>query len=165
MIERFWLFLMKLAKAVFAFFFRIFGKQLSDTAWEKIEQFIRFCFVGLTSAVVLLAVYYCIIFIFGKKYYLPAQAVGYAASILNAFALNSRFVFSAQSNKNIALFVKMCSCYVLTFFIQMGLVYTQVEILHFSETVAPIIAILITTPINFLLNKLFAFRKKKNTKI
>ena len=40
------------------------------------------------------------------------------------------------------------------------LLYVWVDILHISEYVAPLINLVITIPLNFVLNKLWAFKKK-----
>lgn len=62
------------------------------------------------------------------------------------------------------VFVRMCMCYGVTYVMQIEIVYVGVETLHVSEMMVPVIAILITTPVNFVLNKRFAFKNRAGEK-
>ena len=134
------------------------GKKLTDETWNVCEQFIKFLLVGCSNTVVVLVVYYIVVWIAGTKYYLLGQTIGYGVGILNSFFWNSRFVFSNAQESQGKAFIKMCACYGITYLLQMGVLYVFVEWLSMSEWLAPMIAIIITTPINFVLNKLLAFK-------
>lgn len=132
--------------------------ELSDKLWITVEQFIKFTCVGCSNAIILLAVYYIVIFILGEPAYLLGQTLGYVAGIVNSYFWNSRIVFHADvTTKLRGAFIRMCICYGITYFVQIGILYAGVELLHISEIVVPIVAILITTPVNFFLNRRFAF--------
>lgn len=145
-----------LIRAVISFVYRLAGKELTDEAWENWFSFIKFLLIGMSNTIILFAVYYIVILIAGSGYYLAGQTVGYFLGVVNSYIWNSRFVFKG-GKAGAAAFVKMCLCYLLTYFIQAGLLYLQVNILHISEYVAPVIAVIITTVINYFLNKFFAF--------
>lgn len=130
---------------------------MSEKQWEIIQQFILFAMVGVSNTVVLLICYYLVLFTAGAEHYLLGQTLGYIAGILNSFFWNSRYVFSEKKHHAKIAFLKMCICYGLTYFLQIGILYGSVEWLSISESIAPVIAIIITTPINYVLNKLFAF--------
>lgn len=153
-----WNLLMKIARWCLNLCFRIVGKELSDDAWQVFEQFFKFLLVGLSNTVVVLAVYYIVVWLGGTQYYLLGQTLGYAVGIVNSFFWNSKLVFSHSREAKGLAFVKMCACYGITYVIQMGLLYAFVEWLSMTEWLAPVVAIIITTPINFVLNKLFAFK-------
>ena len=123
------------------------------------NPFIKFLFVGLSNTIILFLVYYIVMFFAGSDSYLWAQTTGYAAGIVNSYFWNSRYVFS-EGEKGGGSFLRMCICYGVTYVIQILLVYVQVEVLHISELIAPIGAVVVTTPINYILNKLFAFHIK-----
>lgn len=82
---------------------------------------------------------------------------------LNAYYWNSKFVFKEEAkesgNKKESL-VKTYISYGFSFILSTLLLYLQVNILGISQAVAPIINIMITTPINFLMNKFWTFAKK-----
>ena len=64
-----------------------------------------------------------------------------------------------SGNKKESL-VKTYISYGFSFILSTLLLYLQVNILGISQAVAPIINIMITTPINFLMNKFWTFAKK-----
>lgn len=133
--------------------------------WARIDrktlwQFIKFGLVGCSNSAVTLIVYYICIWLLGAEFYLLGQTVGYMAGVINSFFWNSRYVFNdSQVNKTKA-FMKMCLCNVVVYVMQMLLLYWFVDMMSISEKLAPVIAIIITLPVNFILNKTFAFRKK-----
>lgn len=153
-----WYFLMGICRWWITQFFKLTGKNLSDDMWVVCEQFIKFVLVGCLNTGFILVTYYAVVWIFGKEYYLVGQTVGYVVGIINSFFWNSRFVFSNISKTRWKAFVKMCACYGITYVIQIGLLYILVEWLFISEWLVPLLAIIVTTPINFVLNKLFVFR-------
>ena len=159
MIERFWNVLMKCLHQIISVLLQPFHQELTEKQWNWIEQFIKFALVGCSNALILLVVYYIIIYMLGNQYYLVGQTLGYIAGIFNSFFWNSRYVFRDKSNRGWNAFVKMCICYGSTYLIQIGLLYALVDVLAWSELLAPIIAITVTTPINFIVNKAYAFRE------
>ena len=146
-------------RSVIGFIYGIVGKKLTDEAWEMWFSFIKFLLIGLSNTLILFVVYYAVIFFVGSEYYIAGQTAGYFLGVINSYIWNSRFVFR-EGKTGAGAFVKMCLCYLLTYFIQAGLLYLQVNILHMSEYIAPVIAVVITTVINYFLNKFFAFGVK-----
>lgn len=158
--KKLWEFLWQLCRGVLSLLLRVFHIELPNEKWNVLEQFFRFACVGCVNSLILLSVYYVVVFVLGKDLYLLGQTLGYVAGIINSYILNQKFVFSTTEvrNKQSKIFFRMCLCYGISYFIQMGIVYVGVELLHIGELTVPIIAILITTPINFILNKWFAFQ-------
>lgn len=120
-------------------------------------QFIKFGFVGVSNAIVLLIVYYVLLYLY--VHYIIAYTIGFILSVLNAYFWNNQYVFKQARS---TFWYKLFKCYVsyfTTFFISTILLYFWVDILGLSEKIAPVINICITTPINFVMNKLWAFKK------
>jgi putative flippase GtrA len=120
-------------------------------------QFVKFALVGLSNAIVLLAVYYALIFL--NIHYIPAYVAGFVLSVLNAYFWNNRFVFKNSHSSFWKKLSKVYVSYITTFLLSTVLLYLWVDIIHLSDKIAPIINICITTPVNFLMNKLWAFKK------
>ena len=72
---------------------------------------------------------------------------------------DSRFVFSSGSNGAMP-FIRMCICYGLTYVIQILALCLIIDAAGISDIVAPIVAVIITTPINYIMNKLNAFHDR-----
>ncbi len=139
----------------------LFNKLKEKLNGTSIRQFIKFGLVGVSNSLVSLAIYYLFIFI-NPNLYIVGNTVGYFVSILNAYFWNNKFVFTKKEETPMRSFVKTFASYGITFVIQTALLYIMVDILKISDIIAPLINILITLPINFLLNKLWAFKDKGN---
>ena len=138
--------------------YQLIGKELTDSQWHVWEQFIKFALVGCSNSLICIVVCYLIIWIGGKAYYLLGQTFGYIVAVLNSFYWNSRRVFSDYHGNPKVAFVKMCLCNVVIYVLQIAISFLSVNLLEVSEWIAPILAVLIALPVNFTLNKLFAFR-------
>ena len=118
-------------------------------------QFIKFGFVGLSNTVVSLIIYY--VFIYMGCHYLLANTFSWLISVGNSYFWNHRYVFSSSSFWLTSL-SKTYIAYFLSYIIGTLFLYVSVSILDISEIVAPFFIIILTTPINFLMNKYWAFK-------
>lgn len=138
--------------------FRWFGAH-----WDEILRFIRFGFVGLSNTIICYAVY--LLGIALGINYLLASILGFVVSIINAFYWNNKYVFTAGQGSFRELmgrFVKAFLSYAGTGLVMTNiLLVIQVRYLGVNEVVAPLINLLITIPLNYVLNKLWAFSSKK----
>lgn len=128
-------------------------------------QFVKFGIVGVCNAIVMLSVYYLILWI-NKDLYILGNILGYMCGILCSYLLNSRFVFKADggAKHSKTSIIKVYISYGITLLLQTVLLYVMVNYLSINEHIAPLINICITTPVNFLLNKCWAFRIKNKEK-
>ena len=63
------------------------------------KQFIKFGFVGALNTIISLTIYYLFIWI-DDGYYIIGNVIGFIVSTLNAYLLNSKFVFSKKTKQN-----------------------------------------------------------------
>jgi putative flippase GtrA len=100
-------------------------------------------------------------------YYLFASIIAFAICILNSFFWNNRYVFKNDANQKRSIassLVKTYVSYAFTgLFLQNLLLALFIELLKFSKYIAPLFCLIITIPLNFILNKLWAFKSVKNT--
>ncbi len=127
-----------------------------DNLFSTIKQFLKFGIVGVSNTLISLGVYYLLYFI-GVNY-LIANTMGFIISVLNSYYWNNRYVFKKTQKGHLKPLMKTFMSYGLTFLLSTGLLFLMVNYLGISKVVAPIIAIIITIPINFLMNKLWAFK-------
>ena len=124
-------------------------------------QFLTFVFVGLVSAIIMLAVYYIFLWI-NPAWYLVGNIVGWIASVANAYILNHRFTFKEKSLTRSETLKKLGKSYLsygATFCLSIFLLWVEVDILKLSALLCPMLNILIATPLNFILNKFWTFSK------
>jgi len=121
------------------------------------RQFIKFGLVGVSNTLISLAIYYTFVLI-SKDLYIVGNTVGFVVSVLNAYFWNNKYVFKKSQKGNAKPLLKTFISYGCTFLLGTGLLYLMVDIIGISEFIAPIINLIITIPINFLMNRFWAFK-------
>jgi gtrA family integral membrane protein len=120
---------------------------------KNVLQFLKFLVVGVLNTIIFLVVYYSLLNL-GVNY-IVSNISGFLVSILNAYLLNSKYVF--LKNNNAKNFLKVFMVYGTTTILSTFLLYLMVDIIKISDKIAPLINLCITTPTNFYLNKFWAF--------
>ena len=125
-----------------------------------IKQFIKFGLVGVSNTLISLGVYYLLVFL--GVHYILANVGAFIISVLNAYYWNSKYVFKKGVQDKKKSFIKCFAAYGIIFLLGSALLYLQVDIFGISDKIAPIINLFVTVPANFVLNKLWAFKEKKD---
>ena len=146
------------------FFIRkVFRISLSDAQWKAFLQFIKFGIVGVSNTLIHYFTY--LICIFAGCHYLIASVIGFLVSVMNAFYWNNKYVFKLQNGEKRNLGLALLKTYLSYAFT--GIILNNIlsviwiEVLHISKFIAPVINIIVSMPINFLINKFWSFRAKK----
>ena len=122
-------------------------------------QFIKFGIVGVSNTLISLGVYYILVY-FGVNYLL-ANAAGFVLSVINSYFWNSRYVFKEKTESSgVKAFSKVFISYGISFCLSTVLLFLFVQVLEISEYLAPILRLVFTIPLNFLMNKIWAFKEK-----
>ena len=98
--------------------------------------------------------------------YIIANIIGFTVSVFNAYYWNNRFVFKAKEGER-RIWWKILG---KTFMYYAGtgvilsniLLVVCIDLIGISEVIAPIIILLITIPLNYIMNKYWAFAKGHN---
>ena len=140
--------------------FNILQLPISEANWKKILQFFKFAIVGVSNTLIAYMVY--VILVKLGFYYLLASVISFLVSVINAYYWNNKYVFQSEANTPwFIVLIRTIIAYAGTGLILNNvLLYFWVDVLNIASLLAPIINIFITTPINFLVNKYWAFKKK-----
>lgn len=128
---------------------------------ETIIQFIKFGFVGGINTVLSYAIYYVLCIILGFNYLL-SQGIAWFFTVFISYILNNIMTFSdgGSTNWSIKNLVKVYISYSVTgLFLATFLSWIWVDVLSIEKAFAPIINLFFTIPLNFLLNKYWAYAK------
>ena len=128
----------------------------------EIIRFIKFGCVGVVNTLVDYAVYALVIGVFGKEHYLIANLLGFVAGTLNAYFMNGRFVFhreDGQANRGKRQLLRTFLGYGVTFLLSEGLLKLWVDGFGINEYLAKLMNLCVTVPLNYIINKLWTFRK------
>ncbi|MFN3235530.1 MAG: GtrA family protein [Pseudomonadales bacterium] len=95
-----------------------------------------------------------LMFLFFNLYfeYLVAYTLAYVFGVFSAYALHSIFVFREKLS-----FMKSAQyqvMYVLLYVVSITTVYLLVELLNSPEALAPVLAMLVTVPVSYILGRL-----------
>ncbi len=124
--------------------------------YQKILQFIKFSFVGVSNTLISFAIYYLLVYI--NINYIIANILGYIISSIWGYILNKKWVFKVKKDKIIKSIIKYYIVYGSSFLINILCMYFWVEVLNISKIIAPILTMCITVPYNFIFNKIWAFK-------
>lgn len=130
-------------------------RKKSLSSKDSLIQFFKFGLVGFSNTAVGFGIYY-ILFFCGVNYLL-ANVVSWLVSVFNAFYWNNKYVFQSGSGWWRTLFRTYIS-YGASLLVSTLLMYALVECMQVSPVIAPVLCLLVTVPLNFLLNKFWAFR-------
>ena len=128
---------------------------------ENILQFIKFGLVGVSNTLVSMACYYVVLFI-NEKWYMIGSILGTVLSIANAFYWNDKYVFKNSNNDKKSKLKRLGKTYISyggTSILSNLLLYLEVSVLAINKTIAPIVNLIITIPLNFIINKIWTFKK------
>ena len=124
--------------------------------YSFVKQFTKFGVVGVLNTAISLVIYYAFIFI-NPVLYIVGNTVGFVVSVLNSYYWNNKYVFHKSEQGHSKTILKTFMAYGITLVLGTILLFVMVEILEISKYLAPIINLIITIPLNFLLNKFWAF--------
>lgn len=158
-----------ISNILYVFAFKIFHLKISEERWRVFLQFIKFGIIGLSNTVISYVIYVLVLLVFQKNNFLPevdyliAQLIGFIISVLWSFYWNRKYVF-ADGEEKIPWLQALLKTYISYGFtgiiLNSILSVVWVEWIGIPKIVAPIINLLISVPLNFVLNKFWAFRKK-----
>jgi putative flippase GtrA len=160
---RIWFSLESLIRRVSSSLFKCMRIELTEKQNETYMQFVGFCVVGVLNTIVGWAVYYAFV-IFDPALYLVGNVAGYICGVMNSYYWNSRFVFAKERSKSSYALFKTYISYGVTLVLSTVLMFILVDKLSVSEFIAPIPTLLMTVPLNFILNKFWTFGSKKLSK-
>ena len=133
------------------------------TKKENAAQFVKFCLVGGSNALVSLAVYSALVYV--GAHYMGANFFAFALSVLNAFFWSDKFVFKKDVDERRNPFLTLAKTYAtygLTgVLLQSFFLFLFIDKLHVNKYFAQILCIAINLPLNFVLNKFWSFKTVK----
>lgn len=149
--------------------YRLANKELSESTVDNFLQFIKFGIVGVSNTVISYILYaVCLILLrsgnilYGVDYII-AQVVQFILSVLWSFYWNNKFVFELKNGEKRSIWKSLIKTYIsysfTGLFLSSTLLVLWVQVLGISEFIAPIINLLISVPLNFIINKFWAFKK------
>lgn len=139
--------------------------------FKLLLQFIKFCLVGVSNTVVSYVLYAVIIFLLHnlswRQDYIFANVTSFTISIFWAFYWNNKYVFIEEDTGRRKMWRALGKCFLVYGFtgyiLDNVLSYIWIQRLEFSRYIAPLFNLPFSVPVNYLLNKLWAFKGERPT--
>ena len=161
-------------------------KNTGEGKKKSIFQVIKFLLVGVSNTLISEGIYALLCLI--GAHYLLASFIGFTVSIITAYLLSSKFVFKEDGTRQKRVWwkvlLKTYLAYALGFALNLGLLTLWMEGIGLEYRIGPVMTFLknigitgltahvvaeliaeavnlfIVTPVNFILNKYWAYRQK-----
>lgn len=148
--------------------FGIFRLTLSHHKLDSVIQFIKFGLVGITNTVVSYILNIITLFALSPLHvswdYIVGNIIAFALSVLWSFYWNNRFVFTLDRGKKRSIGKALLKTYISYGFtgiiLNNVLAWVWIEKIGVSKYVAPLINLIISIPLNFIINKKWAFKSE-----
>ena len=140
--------------------------RLSESKETALIQFIKFGIVGVSNTLLSYAINVAVLLVLSpfqlKWDYFAANIIAFILSVAWSFFWNNKYVFILREgeHRNIwrALLKTYISYAVTGLLLANILSYIWVDVVGISKFIAPMLNLIISVPVNFLLNKLWAFK-------
>lgn len=124
-----------------------------------LKQILSFGVVGTIITLLGLIIYWGCVFV--GIHYQIANAIGFVVTIAIAYVLNHKYTFKKNGKENMSvrgLFKAYASYSITGLFLAAFLLWLWTKCLGVNENIAPVLNLLFTIPINFLLNKFWVYK-------
>ena len=147
---------------------KLFMKKQDDTTVEGLVQFVKFGIVGVTNTVISYVINVIVLLLMEPLNiswdYFVGNIIAFILSVLWSFYWNNKYVFTLENGKNRSLFKALLKTYISYGFTGISLnnilSWFWISVLSISKYVAPIINLIASVPINFIMNKFWAFKEQ-----
>lgn len=121
-------------------------------------QFIKFGLVGAINTILSYAITNIGFYIIGLHEQI-SNIIAFVITVFISFILNSKYVFKQDERNFWKSLIKVYASYSITgLFLTAILLYVEEQLLGIPHYIATLINLVITIPLNFILNKLWAFK-------
>lgn len=133
--------------------------------YKKNKEIINYLIVGvLTTLVSILSYFLFTISILNPNNQIELQVaniLSWVLAVIFAYFTNRKYVFVSNNKHKLEEFLKFTSSRITTLLIEMIFMYIFVSILLFNDKIMKIIAQIVVIVLNYILSKLFVFKKDK----
>lgn len=136
--------------------------------YKKYQEIINYLIVGVLTTVVSIVTYFLfslILDIENNILFILANVLSWICAVIFAYITNKKFVFNTTtSNKKeeIKVFSMFVSSRITTLLIELAFMFVTVKVILINDKIAKVIAQFIVIVLNYILSKLFVFKKKNN---
>ena len=153
-------------RTVIAAVFRLLHIPIREEALQSLVQFVKFGLVGVTNTAISYVINILVLKLLQPYHlswdYVAGNVVAFILSVLWSFYWNNKYVFEKREGQTRNLGMALLKTYVaygLTGIVLANVLsYVWIEVFGISKYVAPLINLVVSIPLNFIINKFWAFK-------
>lgn len=134
--------------------------------YEKYKEIINYLIFGVLTTVISLIVYYGLTYTIinpDNAFMLQvANVISWIAGVLFAYFTNRKYVFESKNENKLKEFLSFVGARITTLLLDMGIMGVGVSLLHGNDKIMKLISQVLVIVGNYLLSKIFVFRKREN---
>ena len=132
---------------------------------DKIREVIAYLIIGFLTTIINLLVYYIC-----TKYFLDpekiinveiANVIAWVVAVIFAYVTNRVIVFRSKNDKILSEGIKFFLGRIFTLLLEIVLMALMISVIHINDKVAKIICQIIIIVGNYVISKIFVFKKNK----
>ena len=131
--------------------------------YRNFVQFFKFGVVGLSNTAISYLIYLLLVYL--GLHYIVANVAAFVVSVLNSFFWNHKFVFKDETGGKRDIrraLIRTYASYAFSGLIVSNvLLYVFIELFGVREYIAPLLGLVVTVPLNYILNRQWAFKPVK----
>ena len=128
---------------------------------NTLAQFIKFGMVGAINTILSYLITNINYYVFNLHAQI-SNVIAFVITVFISFMLNSKYVFKAEKQNIWKVLIKVYASYSITgLFLTAILIHIEEEVFGIPHYIATLMNLLITIPLNFILNKYWAYKNNK----
>lgn len=144
-------------------------KTPDDRLTKTVVQFIKFSIVGVSNTAISYLLNVAVLFLLQPYQviwdYIAGNIISFILSVLWAFYWNNRMVFTVEQGNNRSIWKTLLKTYIAYGFtgiiLNNILSWLWISVIGISKYIAPLINLIFSVPLNFIINKLWTFKSDK----
>ena len=136
--------------------------------YKKYQEIINYLIVGVLTTLVSIFTYFILSLILdinNNILFIFANIISWICAVVFAYITNKKFVFNSATfnrKEEIKLFSMFVSSRITTLLIELIFMFLTVKVLLLNDKISKVIAQIIVIILNYIISKIFVFKKKKN---
>lgn len=130
----------------------------------KYEEIINYLIVGGLTTIVSLGTYYLCVFTFldpnNALQLQIANIISWICCVTFAYFANRIFVFKSNNKNKLKEAAGFYTSRIATLLMDMGIMFLLVTVFHGNDKISKLIVQVVVTILNYILSKIFVFKKK-----
>lgn len=150
--------------------FKVLHISAAERTVRGVVQFIKFGLIGATNTIISY-VLNILVLLFMEPLdvswdFIAGNVVAFVLSVLWSFYWNNKLVFTVKEGENRSILKTLIKTYLAYGFtgiiLNNILSWLWINVLFISKYIAPLINLIISVPLNFIINKKWAFKNEKH---